>query len=177
MHNTLKKLYRDHAHVNRLMDILESELDGLDRVGEPASARLGELVAYLGEYVDAFHHPIEDQLYQLMLARSDSGREQMDRLLGDHLVITNMTRELRKALADLDNNREQAKAIARELLEEQRAHMVFEEKSAFPLLREELGDGDFDNAVRAIPAIEDPLLDAGMQERYPALFEYLQQEQ
>ena len=174
MHATLKKLYRDHAHFSRLMNILESELEGLGQAGEPASARLDELVGYVGEYVDAFHHPIEDQLFQMLLARSDSGREQLDQLLGDHLVITNMTRELRKALADLDHNREQVLVIGRELLEQQRSHMEFEEKSAFPLLRDELSDADFDNAARAIPAIEDPLLDTGMEERYPALFEYLQ---
>ena len=75
MHTTLKRLYRDHAHFNRLMNMLESELEGLGRTGEPVSALLTELVAYVGDYVDAFHHPIEDQLYQNMLARSDTGRD------------------------------------------------------------------------------------------------------
>ena len=105
MHKTLKKLYRDHAHFNRLMDILERRLEDLDQTGEPVSALLTDLVAYVGDYVDTFHHPIEDQLYQIMLARTDNGREQLEKLLGDHLVITNMTRELRKTLAALEENR------------------------------------------------------------------------
>ena len=175
MHRTLKKLYRDHAHFNRLMDMLETELEGLGRTGEPVSPLLTELVAYVGDYVDAFHHPIEDQLYQMMLARSDSGQEQMDHLLGDHLVITNITRELRKALAD-PSKREEAHSIGMDLVGQQRAHIVFEETSAFPLLRDELNQEDFDNAARAIPAIEDPLMDVNMQERYPALFAHLQKE-
>ena len=179
MHRTLKKLYRDHAHFNRLMDILERQLEGLDRTGEPASALLTDLIAYVGDYVDTFHHPIEDQLYQIMLARTDNGREHMEKLLGDHLVITNMTRELRKTLAALKENRGRywnlALAMGRDLIKQQRDHMLFEENDAFPLLGEELTPEDFDNAARAIPAEEDPLLDANMQGRYPVLFEYLQQ--
>ncbi|MEN8165808.1 MAG: hemerythrin domain-containing protein, partial [Acidobacteriota bacterium] len=91
----MKKLYRDHAHFSRLMDILEGELNGMEAAGGTVSPLLTELVSYISDYVDAFHHPVEDQLYQIMLARTDHGMEEMDRLLGDHLVITNMTRELR----------------------------------------------------------------------------------
>jgi len=180
MHRTLKKLYRDHAHFNRLMDILERQLEDLGRAGEPVSALLTDLIAYVGDYVDTFHHPIEDQLYQIMLARTDNGREHMEKLLGDHLVITNMTRELRKTLAALEENRGShwnvAQAMGRELVKQQRDHILLEENNAFPLLRDELAPEDFDNATRAIPAIEDPLLDTDMQGRYPALFECLKQD-
>jgi hemerythrin-like domain-containing protein len=179
MHRTLKKLYRDHAHFNRLMDVLERQLEELDAAGRSVSPLLKDLIAYVGDYVDTFHHPIEDQLYQMMLARTDNGREQMDRLLGDHLVITNMTRKLRNALAAIDENgghrRNEAQAMGRELVKQQRDHMLMEEKDAFPLLREELTPEDFDHAARAIPALEDPMLDAEQQERYPALFEHLRQ--
>jgi len=174
MHRTMKKLYRDHAQFSRLMDILEGELNGMEPAGGSVSPLLSELVSYISDYVDAFHHPVEDQLYQIMLARTDRGMEEMDRLLGDHLVITNMTRELRRALDDA-GNREQARAKGLELVKQQRAHIKAEEDHAFPLLREELGTADFDHAARAIPALEDPMEDANMQQRYPALFTRLQQ--
>ena len=179
MHATLKKLYRDHAHFNRLMDLLERQLDGLEEGSGPVPPLLTELVAYVADYVDTFHHPVEDQLYQLMLARSDTGREQLDRLLGDHQLLTNVTRKLRKALAAIEGNgaqaRSEALALGRELVRDQRAHMQFEEKEAFPLLREELAAEAFDQAAAAIPAMEDPLLDAAQQKRYPALFACLGQ--
>ena len=53
--------------------------------------------------------------------------------------------------------------------------MQFEESTAFPLLREELGSEDFDYAKGALPADEDPLLDPNMEARYPGLFQYMGQ--
>lgn len=180
MHRTLKKLYRDHAHFNQLMDILDQHLENLDHTGSSSSTLLQELIAYVADYVDTIHHPIEDQLYEFTLARTDNGREHMERLLGDHQIIMNMTREFSKALAAVDENEndswKEVLATGRDLVKQQRDHMQFEEQTAFPILRKELGSEDFDNAAMALPADEDPLLDTNMQGRYPELFKYMQQE-
>ena len=179
MDRTLKKLYRDHAHLLRLTDLLQLQLDELAQTDRPAFDLLIELVSYIRDYADTIHHPIEDHLYQVMLGRTDKGREHMERLLGDHLVITNMTREFRQALEALRENRgisrDEVEKIGREYLEQQREHMQFEESTAFPLLREELGPEDFDYAKGALPADEDPLLDPNMEARYPGLFQYMGQ--
>ncbi len=174
MHKVLKKLYLDHAHFSKLMGVLESQLGQFKGGGSPDLAMITDLVDYVGNYVDSIHHPIEDQLYQALLARSDQGRDDMEGLLTQHQIIVNMTREFQQALKSPSRN--DAEKVGREFVEMQRSHLRFEEDKAFPLLEQELGSGDFDNAAAALPAVEDPLLDVEMQQRYPALFDYLERE-
>ncbi len=180
MHRTLKKLYRDHAHISRLMDALELQLNKIKQTDQPSFPLISEIIGYLGDYADTFHHPIEDQLYQIMLAHSDLGREHMEKLLGEHMITMNLTREFKRALEALSKNsvisRDRVAKPGWEYVEHQRTHMAFEEGEAFPFLRKELSDEAFDVAAGAIPAIEDPLLDPNMTSRYPLLFEYLAQE-
>lgn len=175
MHRTLKKLYRDHAHFNQLMDILEQQLIALTGGSQTASNLLQELVRYSHDYADGIHHPIEDQLYEVMLARTDDGREIMEELLVQHLQITNMTLKLKQVTAEpLAGATDNIEQLGLEYVQFQRQHMQFEEKEAFPLLRASLGDQDFDDAAGAIPAEEDPLENSDFRKQYPALFTYLE---
>lgn len=180
MHKVLKKLYRDHAHFSRLIDMLEQQLDQLQKGGEANQALISEIVDYMAEYADAIHHPIEDQLYQIMLARSDLGKEPIEKLLSEHLITTELTRQLKLALDAMKQSGEaandQVDKTGREMITHQRQHMLFEEKEAFPVLRDQLDDPAFDNAAAALPAEEDPLLDSNMKSRYPTLFNRMAQQ-
>ena len=169
MHETLKKLYRDHENFFKLMDLLEAEIQKMERLGGNPSAEMKELVSYTRNYSDSIHHPIEDHLYQLVLTRTDDGKDVMERLLGHHQILMQMTRELDQALASEAPAAELLKA-ARDYLAQQRDHMQYEEDYAFPLLKGNLGDNDFNYASGALPADQDPLLDPLMQQEYPKLF-------
>lgn len=162
------------------MTALEKQLAGFTQVDQPAFDLLFDLIDYVGNYVDEIHHPIEDQLYQTVLARTDKGRETMERLLGDHQVIIDTTRRFRKALEALKQgsgiSRSEVEKQGLEFAKQQRIHQQFEEQEAFPLLRDELNTADFEIAAGALPADEDPLTDSNMKSRYPVLFEYLARE-
>ncbi|OOZ38945.1 hypothetical protein BOW53_13650 [Solemya pervernicosa gill symbiont] len=177
MHKTLARLYRDHLNSNRLMDILEGQLEVL-KFTKPLPAKLmSEIVSYVREYTDKIHHPIEDHLYQVLLARTDRGHDEMEELLGQHLIVVDLTRKMLQAVdsADGGDNDSIDRLIeaGRELISHQRNHMNFEDRMAFPLLQEELKDEDFDIAAGALPDDEDPLLDPNIATRYPELFSYL----
>ncbi|RDH89768.1 MAG: hypothetical protein DIZ77_12185 [endosymbiont of Seepiophila jonesi] len=176
MHETMSRLYRDHVHFNKLMGILEGQLEQMKVTDQPPSVLLKELIEYTREYADGIHHPIEDHLYQIVLARTDEGRESMEQLLGHHQIIMDMTRKFRNALDSGSPSRETIEKMGRDYLEHQRSHMQFEEEKAFPLLQETLGGDDFKYATGAVPADQDPLLDPNMQEKYPALFDYMKKQ-
>lgn len=177
MHRTLERLYRDHAHFHGLIDILEDELSRITAGEFFDTGLLLELVDYFKEYADTIHHPIEDQLYEQQLARSDSGREPMEQLLGHHLILGDMNRQLREALQRTQQGSAEAATSVASLghlfITEQRDHMRSEESRAFPLLTTSLSDEAFALAAAAIPAVDDPLLDNRMRGRYPTLFERL----
>lgn len=179
MHRVLKKLYRDHSNLSKMMDIFDQQLNKFKQPDQPAFDLLTDLIDYVSNYVDSIHHPIEDQLYQTVLAKTDNGRETMEKLLGDHQVIMNMTRQFRKALVALQQgsniSKSEVEKMGWDYAKQQRAHQQFEERDAYPLLREVLSNADFDIAGGAIPADEDPLVDKNMQHSYPVLFAYLAQ--
>lgn len=174
MHETLKKLYRDHAHFYKLMDLLEQQLDQIKQQGEVPISLLLELVDYTRHYADGIHHPIEDHLYQRALVKTDESRDDMEKLLGHHQIIMQMTRELRQALETQDAA--EVEKTGRDYLDHQRSHMAFEEEKAFPLLRRVLDAGDFEYASQALPAEEDPLLDPNLWKGYPELHKAMSQE-
>lgn len=177
MHKVMKKLYRDHAHFVQLLDIFEGELNKYNDGGDLAADLVTDVIDYIDHYADTIHHPIEDQLYQTQLARSDNGREVLEKLLVQHQVIMTLTKEFKLAFAA----NAQGTAVSpdevvqkgRDYIEQQRNHQKFEESDAFPLLNRELSDEDFDNAAGALPDEEDPLLSAHLKENYPALAEHL----
>ena len=179
MHKVLKKLYLDHAHFTQLMDIFEGELDKYNSGGELTVGLITDLIDYVDDYMDNIHHPIEDQLYQIQLARSDNGREALEKLLVQHQVITTLTKEFKLAFAgnaqDSGVSPDEVNQKGRDYIEQQRGHLKFEERDALPLLREELSDQDFDQAASALPDEEDPLMDSRLKERYPILAERLAQ--
>lgn len=177
MHKVLKKLYRDHAHFVQLMDIFEGELDKYSNGGELASELVTDVIDYIDHYADNIHHPIEDQLYQTQLARSDNGREVFEKLLVQHQVLMTLTKEFKRAFAA----NAQGTAVSpdevvqkgRDYILQQRNHLKFEENDAFPLLKDELSDEDFDIAAGALPDEEDPLMDSHLKDNYPTLAERL----
>lgn len=180
MHRVLKKLYRDHSNLTKMMDVFEQQLNDFTKSDQPPYDLLTDLIDYVSNYVDSIHHPIEDQLYQTVLARTDTGRDIMEKLLGDHQVIMNMTRQFRKAMVALKQGSGSSKIEVEKMgwdyANQQRTHQQYEERDAYPILREVLNNEDFDIAAGAIPADEDPLIDKNMKSDYPALFEYLAQE-
>jgi hemerythrin-like domain-containing protein len=179
MHKVLKKLYLDHAHFTQLMDIFEGELDKYNTGGKLTVGLISDLIDYVDDYMDNIHHPIEDLLYQTQLARSDKGRDVLEKLLVQHQVIMTLTKEFKLAFAGNAQGSgispDEVNQKGRDYIEQQRGHLKFEEKDAFPLLREELSDEDFDLAAGALPAEEDPLMDSSLKERYPILAEHLAQ--
>ena len=177
MHKVLRKLYRDHASFTKLVDVFEHQITELKTADRSTLQLQLDLINYISNYADTIHHPIEDQLYQNVLARTDKGREALERLLIDHQIIIDMTRVLRRDLEALDKgtgvSRDEVERKGQEYIEAQREHQSFEESDAFPLLKDELESKDFDNAAGALPAEEDPLLSNELKENYPALFEHL----
>ncbi len=181
MHNVLKKLYRDHATIAQLMFILERQLDGLKAIDRPDTNLLKDLIDFVSDYSDRIHHPIEDLLFQTLHARTDQGRKETEELLVQHLTIADMTRKFHNALQDIDKDTAisslgEVEKKGREYIDIHRDHMQIEERHAFPLLNLALDSEDFDNASGALPTDEALLEDASMQERFPALAEYLKRE-
>lgn len=175
----MKSLHQDHAQFVRLMNLLERELDRFHGGDEPAFDLLIDLLDYIGNYADLVHHPAEDRLFQLLMKRTDEGRDEMESLLEQHGELATMTRKFRHDLEAITQDavirRDGVEQKGRDYIKLQRQHLKQEEREIFPLLGENLSAEDW-AGVAADLDVEDPLCDGRVLERYQALYDYLEQE-
>ena len=79
MSDTIAALDRDHANVARLLELLESEILAIEVGKTPDYPLLQDIMRYMTQYPDRFHHPKEDLIFVQLLKREPGARA--DRVL------------------------------------------------------------------------------------------------
>lgn len=77
----------EHRYFNRLLDLLRGQLDGFHRGDQPNYALMLDIVSYLREYGDRFHHPREDEAFRRLAERCPDLELTLARLQQEHRVI------------------------------------------------------------------------------------------
>ncbi|MFC1684646.1 hemerythrin domain-containing protein [Pseudomonadota bacterium] len=180
MNDIMKGLHQDHAQFARLMSLLERELDRFHNGDEPAFDLLIDLLDYIGNYADCVHHPSENWLFQLLMERTEEGQELVAELMEQHHTLASLTKEFRHALEAITQDavirRDEVEQKGRDYIELQRQHLKQEEREVFPLLEQRLTADDWLAVTKVTTPAEDPMRDGRVQNRYQALYDYLDQE-
>ena len=143
----LVNLREDHANASRLLDLLDYESEAVRR-GEDADYDVIEgVIDYFKGYPDAFHHPLEDQIFNRLSQADPTRAEAIGNLLAEHET---MRRETARLAAALDSVRLEAEVPRNDIVEKieafvtmYRGHMVAEDERFFPVAAETLGDADW----------------------------------
>lgn len=173
MNDILKALHTDHDHFTRLLDLLHESLDCL-RAGErPDYTLMLDIVVYLTEYADLYHHPREDLIYEAYLQRGGAGGA-INNLLQQHAGMKEQTAALRSVIEGLLQDAVMSKprfiSLLAEFIDEQRAHLIAEEAEVLPWIQEALTDRDWDTIAARLPARIDPLFGGRVARQYEALY-------
>jgi hemerythrin-like domain-containing protein len=181
MSTLLDRLHQDHARLARLASVLRTHIQ------EQYQGRHGRggwldllacLVDYVSEYPDAVHHPLEDRVFERLIALglTPAERKTVECNLAEHAALSEATRRM---AADVDAVLAGKVVSESNLVEDatawldlQLSHMRREETVLFPL-----AERMFTQAVwREIEAEEadarDPLFDQRL-DRYDALFDFV----
>ncbi|MDO6459754.1 hemerythrin domain-containing protein [Granulosicoccaceae sp. 1_MG-2023] len=177
MSRLMKELQRDHKRIDRVLSLLEAQLDELAGDGDPDLALMQDALDYVEHYPDLVHHPREDVVYMAFRRRSLDANEIIDALLKEHASMPAMTREFRELVDEAVND---ALVIPRETLvnkgrrytKAQRSHLNTEEGLLFPLLKATLDADDWEALEALMPAPRDPMFDAELG-RYSQLYAYI----
>lgn len=137
-----------------------------------------DIVSYLGEYADRFHHPREDALFARMVQRDPALRMPINRLLQEHRVIVVASEELRSRLTDIIAGalmmRSAVESAAAIYLAYYRHHLATEENEILPRAARLLEPHDWDSIASAVLPISDPLFAGAAEERFRELRELLE---
>ena len=163
----------EHEYFQRLLALLQAELDVFHGGERPDYELMLDILAYLHEYGDAFHHPREDEAYARLAKRRPDLERDLARLKQEHRVIgragERLVELLNEALDGALVARAEVEVAAATYLVYYRSHIAKEEQSVLAAAEQALAPEDWEAVRRAVSAPADPLFGAAPQERYREL--------
>jgi len=175
--NEVQALDRDHANIAKLLELLESEILAIEVGKTPDYSLLQDIMYYMVQYPDRFHHPKEDLIFTQLLKRYPEARADVNDLLQEHIAIglagQSFDKLLRISHIDSVEVREQLAAAGFAYIWVLREHMLKEEKKLFPLAMEVLTKEDWQVIDEEVDAVEDPVLGAAIADGYQQLYQLI----
>ena len=175
--DVIAALNRDHANIAKLLELLESEILAIGVGKTPDYSLLQDMMRYLIEYPDQFHHPQENLIFAQLVRRDPESRAVVDILMDEHINISisgqNFNILLRTSNVDSVSVRERLRIAGLAYIRALREHMLMEEKDVFPLAMAVLTKEDWQIIDEKVNAIEDPLFGNMIAEDYQELYKLI----
>jgi hemerythrin-like domain-containing protein len=171
--SALAAWHDEHARFGRVLDLLETQVSAFHAGEDPDYELMRDIVYYLQNFADRFHHPREDAAFERLAQREPSLRVMVNRLLQEHRVIARAGEELLGRLADIAGDviveRAAVEAAASTYLVYYRHHIKTEEAEVLPSAAQILTPEDWAAVAAAVPPGPDPLFGPDFDARYEAL--------
>ena len=168
-------LHSDHKNYAALLDLLGAEADKLERGEEPDFVRMYDIANYMVNYPDAYHHPHEELIFDVLGALDPDCTEQVRELNNEHRELAATGLALKDALNAVING---AIIPMDRILDNARAyidllwkHMNMEEGNIFPKAKSTLEDTEWQMINDKISQVEDPLFGDVVQTQFEKLYE------
>ncbi|MCW8885494.1 MAG: hemerythrin domain-containing protein [Motiliproteus sp.] len=177
MTQLLNDLHKDHINISALLTILKNKLATLKAGRKPNFGLMAEVVDYLGDYGDNYHHAKENLIYHYIEDRFPKKTNIIHQQMKEHDELKILTEELgnsvNQVLMDVPIQLEEFIEQLHQFIEKQGQHLNHEECKVFPLIEQCLSIDDWKYIASSLPDREDPLFGKEREERYNALYEAL----
>ncbi|MEK6243307.1 MAG: hemerythrin domain-containing protein [Pseudomonadota bacterium] len=165
--------HTEHVYFNQLLRLLQRQVDEFHSGEQPNYELMLDIISYLREYSDQFHHPREDVAFARLAKRCPDLELALARLGQEHRVIAHAGEVLCKLIQAILGGalvpRAEVEVAAATYLVYYGNHIAKEEEDVLPRAAKELAGEDWDAVRRAVPAVRDPLFGGGSEERYREL--------
>jgi hemerythrin-like domain-containing protein len=163
----------EHGYFARLLALLQKQLD-VFRTGErPNYELMLDIVSYLRNYSDRFHHPREDAAFERLALRCPDMASMLASLAQEHRIIANagerLTRLVNAVLDEAIVERAEVEMAAGTYLVYYRAHIDWEEGHVLARAAQSLTREDWEAVHKAAPEGPDPLFGPQPDRRYSDL--------
>lgn len=169
----IETLRTDHVNMARLLHLVEAEIDAFQAGKVPDYALLGDILDYMLNYPDLYHHPIENAIYRRLRKRAPSEADAVQAIEDEHDKIAGMTRRfaaaVRNVVVESQVPRDAFVALGDQFLSLMRKHMTAEETRFFPLAIEFITPRDWSEIEKQFARHDDPLFRGAIAEPYRAL--------
>ena len=165
--------HTEHVYFNRLLELLHREADLFATGERPNYELMSDIVTYLREYSDRFHHPREDVAFERLAAHCPDLRLTLLRLSQEHRVIERAGERLQRHVEGILDGamvpREEVEVAAATYLVYYGNHIAREEEDVLTAAARHLTAEDWAAVKDAVPTGRDPLFGAEPQARFREL--------
>ncbi|MFH0302838.1 hemerythrin domain-containing protein, partial [Bradyrhizobium sp. 31Argb] len=126
----IELLSQEHSNIERLLAVLEHELDIFDHSGRPDYEVIRAIIAYFEVYTEMYHHAQEDRVFAKLKIRDPVAAAKIGDLAHEHREGAKRLLRVAKAvdgvLADREFLRQNVDSIVRDFLQHERRHIMME---------------------------------------------------
>ena len=173
MSRIIETLLEEHRNIEKLLHVLEQELEIFDRGESPDFEILQAIIDYFQDYPETYHHPKEDIVFEKLKLRDPAVARQIGDAEAEHQVETNRLRQFARVvehvLAGRELLRQTFHRVVRDFIEHQRQHMAKEERLLFPSAVKALRPQDWVEINTRLNDRKDPLFDNSTEKKFHAL--------
>ena len=173
MSRIIETLLEEHRKFEKLLHVLEQELEIFDRGESPDFEILQAIIDYFQDYPESYHHPKEDIVFEKLKLRDPAVARQIGDAEAEHQVETNRLRQFARVvehvLAGRELLRQTFHRVVRDFIEHQRQHMAKEERLLFPSAVKALRAEDWAEINTRLNDRKDPLFDNSTEKKFHAL--------
>ncbi|MDX2320740.1 MAG: hemerythrin domain-containing protein [Moritella sp.] len=144
----LSLITKDHEQVELLLNVLTEQLAELESEQQGVNFKLmDDIVNYLRNYIDRYHHPKEDLIYAYYLEHYVEDADMPNRLASEHQSLNFLSRELSHSLnmIQLDSVMpfDELAVQLRGFVDKQRSHIQYETDVVMPLMADKFTPDDW----------------------------------
>lgn len=173
MSKIIEILLDEHRNIEKLLHVLEQELDVFDHSESPDYEILQAIIDYFQDYPESYHHPKEDIVFEKLKLRDPAAAAQIGDAEAEHQVETIRLRQFARAVEDVLAGREFLRQafhnVVRDFIEHQRQHMNKEEGLLFPAAAKALRPEDWAEIDARLNDPKDPLFDDTTEKKFHVL--------
>jgi hemerythrin-like domain-containing protein len=169
----IERLSREHRNAERLLAVLERELEVFDRGGRPDYEVVRAVINYFELYPEVYHHPQEDLVFAKLKIRDPAAAAKVGDLALEHQQGAERLRRVAQAvdgiLADREILRQDVDRLVRDFIGRQRRHMMIEDRDFLPPALKALRPQDWTEIASACTSHEDPLFSEAAEQTFDTL--------
>jgi hemerythrin-like domain-containing protein len=165
--------HTEHVYFKQLLHLLHQEIDVFATGERPNYELMSDIVSYLREYSDRFHHPREDVAFARLAQRCPDLRLPLVRLAQEHRVIARAGETVQQHIEAILGGgmvpREEVEVAAATYLVYYGNHIAKEEEDVLTAAAKHLTPQDWAAVKDAVPPGGDPLFGDEPQARFREL--------
>jgi hemerythrin-like domain-containing protein len=173
MSNIIQILLEEHRNIDKLLLVLEHELEVFDRSEEPDYEILRAVIEYFQDYPENCHHPKEDVVFEKLKLRDPAAAARIGDAEAEHKIETQRLRRLVEAVEEILAGREFLRQtfhdVVFDFIKHQRQHMDKEERLLFPAAVQRLRPEDWAAIDARLEDRKDPLFNGAVETKFQAL--------